>query len=91
MRCVTNDSVLRSVPLFQGTDADTAADIVRLLVSRTYLPEDILVHEGDLSREMFIIRRGVVEVLAPKESGPPLYLSSGSYFGDVGVVRRRFC
>jgi len=86
VRVVANDSVLTSVPLFEDTDPETAADIVRLLVSRTYLPNDILVNEGDESREMFIIRRGVVEVLAPRGQGASVYLSAGAYFGDVGVI-----
>ena len=45
---------------------------------------DRIVYKGDVGREMYIIRRGLVEVLSKNQLYSISTLGPGGYFGEVG-------
>ena|ERR1043166_7965017 len=49
---------------------------------------EIVVHEGDTSREMFVIQRGSVEVTKLAEAGEVVLatLERGSFFGEMSLL-----
>ncbi|RHZ40464.1 hypothetical protein DYB26_004785, partial [Aphanomyces astaci] len=61
----------------------------RLLLSGTTAPSprrvDTIIQEGDTGREMFFVRRGLVNVEVP--TGPPhIQLKDGDFFGEMALV-----
>ncbi|RHY44221.1 hypothetical protein DYB38_011453, partial [Aphanomyces astaci] len=65
------------------------AAFTRLLLSGTIAPSprrvDTIIQEGDTGREMFFVRRGLVNVEVP--TGPPhIQLKDGDFFGEMALV-----
>lgn len=79
----TNDRIIRSTPLFKGCSPQVSEYIVKQLQLRVYVPGDFLVRKGDDSRELFIVQRGLVEVLNVSAAGASIFLGSGMYFGEL--------
>ena len=44
---------------------------------------DTIVYSGDVGREMYIMRRGLVEVLSKNKESVVATLGPGGYFGEV--------
>jgi CRP-like cAMP-binding protein len=57
-------------------------------ITREYKKGDLIISEGDLGREMFIIKSGAVEVL--KKDGdtliPLAVLERGDFFGEMAIL-----
>ena len=64
MLCVTSDSIefLKKVPLFTGFATDDLLAVSRLLRARRYTKRTVLMHEGDPSAALYIIKKGSVAV-----------------------------
>lgn len=86
MRLSADDKIIQAIPLFKDCQKNVISEIVGLLVQRTYLPGDMLIEKGDDSHEMYIIKRGVVEIIGAAECGASVFISAGNHFGDVGAV-----
>lgn len=76
-------------------------DIGRLIAIghwATYNTEETIIREGDPSDELYIIQKGMVEVVVPRGNipdipGPPeitsvVRLGAGQIFGEMGLVDR---
>lgn len=78
--------LLESMPLFKqlipGFTRDLAFDARRMLI----LPGDLIVHKGDIGKEMYFIMRGVAEILAEDDKRVVTEISEGAYFGEVGMI-----
>ena len=63
-----------------------------ILADPYYLAQDgeKIFEEGDLAREMFILRRGRVQVLA-KDGHVLVTLDQGQFFGEIGLFAVRKC
>ncbi len=46
---------------------------------------DIIVHVGDMSRDLYIVRRGQAEILSADRSCVVATCGPGGYFGEVSV------
>jgi len=72
------------MPLFSGLDANSIADISRLLTSEIIPPDTVIVRKGDAAQAMFFILEGDVEVeISPK----PTLLTAGQYFGEIALLK----
>eukprot|EP00794_Sanderia_malayensis_P016547 gene16547-18222_t len=76
--------ILQDVPIFKDTDERFQRMIS--LVTKTYLftPGDTIVQVGDMSRTLYIVRRGHAEVLSADRSCVVATCGPGGYFGEVG-------
>lgn len=73
------------VPLFQGFDAETIAEIMRYLRSQTAQPGQVIVRKGEQATAMFVIAAGDVHVDLP---GNGVVLSAGDFFGEIALLKQ---
>ena len=85
----TNDQIIKATPLFKDATAEVSAFVVRMLQLRVYVPGDVLFRRGDESHELYIMQRGLVEVLGVTATGGSVFLGPSMYFGELGAVLGR--
>ncbi|KUF78872.1 Potassium/sodium hyperpolarization-activated cyclic nucleotide-gated channel 4 [Phytophthora nicotianae] len=84
------DNLLK-IPFFQlATDAILGM-ICMQLHQVIYMPDDFIIQEGEIGKELFMIVKGIVRVLPPNGCKKPeaetiILLSEGDFFGEIGVV-----
>ena len=71
------------VPLFQGLDAETIAEIMRFLSSQIAQPGQMIVRRGEAAHSMYFIAEGEVEVHAINAH---VVLGVGDFFGEVALL-----
>ncbi len=90
--------LLRHCELFSGLTPEQIERIAALCKKVIYDADDVIIHEGDPSDEMYIVRSGMVEVLVsrgaiPDVPGPPqltpiVRLGHGQLCGEMALVDR---
>ncbi|KAF0686235.1 Aste57867_21940 [Aphanomyces stellatus] len=65
--------LLNTVPIFAGSDSKFLGKVCMALDTAVYLPGDVIIHKDDIGREMFIVRKGFVEVLTGDRALPVLH------------------
>jgi CRP-like cAMP-binding protein len=91
--------VVSHISLFSEIDDLLLGEICLSLRTRIFLPQDMILFKGDVGKELFIIAKGVVEVLRDdlsppqRQKAPPILLKSGSFFGEIALIMetRRTC
>lgn len=91
--------LLVKIPLFKHADDDVLGLICQKLERIIYMPDDFIFKKGDLGKELYIVARGIVFVLADGdeistdvrrdssiESAKPILLTDGAFFGEIGIV-----
>ncbi|OQS05145.1 phosphatidylinositol-4-phosphate-5-kinase (PIPK-D1/GPCR-PIPK) [Thraustotheca clavata] len=82
--------LVQSVPLFKDfTDAEKQ-ELVEKAPLKTYNTGDIILHQGDISDDFFIIVSGQVEVSQSVGNQSPVVvatLASGDYFGEKAALQ----
>ena len=82
-----NQRIISTVPLFKDVPSHVSAAIVMQLQPRIFVPEDMIITQGELADEMFLIFRGVVKLVELSEQeGHGIYLKDGDYFGEIAVL-----
>ena len=82
-----NSRIISTVPLFANVPEHVCAAIVMQLQPRIFVPEDLIITQGDWADEMFLIFRGVVKLVELSEQeGYSIYLKDGDYFGEIAVL-----
>jgi CRP/FNR family transcriptional regulator len=83
---------LQRISLFQGISRREFGHLFQALVSRSYAPGEILFHEGDVGRALFILESGKVELSRMTAKGGSAHLASlnpGDYFGEMSLLDER--
>ncbi|KAH9082309.1 hypothetical protein Ae201684P_009635 [Aphanomyces euteiches] len=70
--------LLNTVPIFAGSDSMFLGKVCMALETAVYLPGDTIIHKDEVGREMFIVRKGQVEVLAGDKLPTRVMTSSSS-------------
>lgn len=91
--------VVSHISIFSEIDDLLLGEICLSLRTRIFLPEDMILFKGDVGKELFIIAKGVVEVLrddlppSQRNLSPPILLDNGSFFGEIALIMetRRTC
>jgi glucose-6-phosphate 1-dehydrogenase len=85
---VINRAVLEKVPLFQHGDAIFLHNLSMMLRPVVYSPGDYIIKAGDPGNEMYVVCRGLVEVLG--RDGQLLNtLGEGSFFGELSLLSQQ--
>jgi CRP-like cAMP-binding protein len=81
---------LKKAQIFADLSQDELERIAALCRQRTHNQDDVILSEGETSRELFVIDQGMVEVsLAAGEVPTPLInLGAGQVFGEMTLVDR---
>ncbi len=89
---------LRRSDLFCGLAEDDLRQLIAIGHWATYNAGETIIREGDPSEELYVIQKGLVEVVVPYGAiadipGPPeptpvVQLGEGQVFGEMGLVDR---
>ena len=77
---------LRAVPLLRGLPPSFIAAVAARVQSRIYMRDEVVFRAGELSREMFFIVHGTVEVLDGVKNTRMSLLEDGAYFGELALI-----
>ena len=85
---VIHRDTLQSIPLFGECDPVFLNALVMTLKPVAVDGGEVLMHRGEPGHEMYIICRGVVDVLGEDEQ-PIHTLAEGSFFGEIALLMNR--
>lgn len=74
---------LKRVKLFQNFEAGLLQELVLKLQLQVFSPRDYICRKGDVGREMYIVKRGILSVVADDGEKVFAKLHDGSVFGEV--------
>ncbi|KAF8463144.1 hypothetical protein BDZ91DRAFT_777014 [Kalaharituber pfeilii] len=77
---------LRSFPLFQSAPDSFLTAIAKHLRPQTHSPRDYIITEGDDSKSMYWLVRGVVAVTSRDGESTYAELKAGAFFGEIGIL-----
>ena len=75
---------LKNIELFHDIPGEVLADIAALLEEETYEKGQYIVNEGDLGKELFMIVKGEVEVVAG--GNVVAVMKEGAGFGEMALI-----
>jgi len=82
---VLNRETLQKIPLFSEADPILLSSLTMALRPVVFRPGDIVIQKGQIGRELYVISRGEVEVLAD-DGKVVATLSDGAYFGEIALL-----
>jgi len=79
---------LATMPLFESVSAEFMDGVREQAELIQYDPGEVIVHEGDPSDALYVLRLGFVKVTKQFADGeiPLAYLHKGDYFGEMGLL-----
>ncbi|XP_044173366.1 LOW QUALITY PROTEIN: uncharacterized protein LOC114949688 [Acropora millepora] len=78
--------VLEKVPIFMETDENFIRQLSLKAISYIFSPGDCIIYAGDMGREMYCVRRGLVEIIGDDDVTVVGTLGPGAHFGEIGLV-----
>ncbi|XP_074616516.1 uncharacterized protein LOC141875947 [Acropora palmata] len=78
--------VLEKVPIFMETDENFMRQLSLKAISYIFSPGDCIIYAGDMGREMYCVRRGLVEIIGDDDVTVVGTLGPGAHFGEIGLV-----
>ena len=82
---ILNRETLQKVPLFETADSVLLASLIMALKPVVFQPDDLVIRQGEIGREMYLISRGKVDVT--DGSGNALAtLGEGDFFGEASLL-----
>ena len=75
---------LSHVPLLSGLSKRDLARILGIGSERGFGEGDVIVREGDLGRDFYLLLTGTAELKVPRQQ--PEALGPGDYFGEIAVL-----
>ena len=79
------EEIVQNVPFFEGTRPDFLKKLLKVVVSNLHCPGDFIYHAGDLGEELYLVKKGFVEILSDDLSHVVNVLGIGGYFGEVST------
>ncbi|MDO6387997.1 MULTISPECIES: Crp/Fnr family transcriptional regulator [Uliginosibacterium] len=82
-------TALRTVPIFQGLDAERLEEVARCATLRRVARGTTVVQAGELTDNVYFVLNGSLKVLVSDEDGREVILTiigQGDVFGEMGVL-----
>jgi len=81
----TTEQILAALP---DTTQATLSGLGKDVEHQIYKPSETIIHKGDEADRFYVIIRGDVEIIQPDQQDVVVArLSSGQYFGEIGLLR----
>ena len=80
-----NSSIVEKVAMFKDMDEEFIRQVVQLLETEVYLPNDYIFRQHELGESMYFLLNGTVEVIVDGQI--VAQLSSGSPFGEAALLQ----
>ena len=77
---------LKRVDIFQNTEAGFLCELVLRLRPVLFSPGDYVCRKNEVGHEMYIVSRGILEVVTNEGKMVVATLKAGSYFGEISVL-----
>ncbi|KAI1704461.1 cyclic nucleotide-binding domain-containing protein [Ditylenchus destructor] len=77
---------LRKVRIFQDCEAGLLAELALKLQLQVFRPNDYVCRKGDIGREMYIVKRGRLQVVSDDGKKVFTNLQEGSVFGELSIL-----
>ena len=77
---------IAAVPVFAGLPPEAHGALADAAVRRVFGHGEVIVHEGDDGRSMFIVRHGQVRVVVGAEQREVAVTRAGGYFGEMSLL-----
>ncbi|XP_066143480.1 cyclic nucleotide-gated channel rod photoreceptor subunit alpha isoform X2 [Euwallacea fornicatus] len=77
---------LKRVEIFQNTEAGFLCELVLRLRPVLFSPGDYICRKGEVGKEMYIVNRGRLQVVADNGRNVLATLKAGSYFGEISIL-----
>ena len=74
---------MQNVPFFEGTETSFLKKLLKIVVTNLHCPGDFIFCAGDLGEELYLVKKGFVEILSEDLSHVVNRLGIGGYFGEV--------
>lgn len=72
--------------IFQDCEKGLLVDLVLKLKLQVFSPGDYVCRKGDVGKEMYIIKRGKLDVVADDGETVFVTLADGAVFGEVSIL-----
>lgn len=81
-------SVLADVPLFKGLSVKLLRKLLTELIEKKYAPDDVIFHEGDSGKALYVVLEGSVKIIKKSHSGNRTLavVGPGSHFGELALI-----
>jgi CRP/FNR family cyclic AMP-dependent transcriptional regulator len=82
--------VLGEVPLFKGIGKSLLRKLLTDLIEKKYAAGDIIFHEGDSGKALYVVLDGSVRISKRSNSGDKTLalLGPGSHFGELALINQ---
>lgn len=77
---------LKKVQLFADLDRNLLIDLVTAFRLQTFSPGDFVCRKGDIGREMYVVKRGSLEVVSDDGNKVFVTLGVGTVFGEISLL-----
>ncbi|KAF2361169.1 Cyclic nucleotide-binding domain, partial [Trinorchestia longiramus] len=77
---------LKQVRIFQDCEPGLLVELVLKLTLQVFSPGDFVCRKGDVGKEMYIVKRGSLSVVADDGKQILATLGAGSVFGEVSIL-----
>ena len=83
---LTNFALIKRVPFFRDADERCVRDIISVLHMGLYVPEEVIITEGDMGDEMYFIKKGQCQIFIARTGVVIATVKDGNYFGETAII-----
>ena len=78
--------ILKKVNIFSDCESSFLEELVTKLKLRVYSPDEYVCRKGDVGKEMYIIKKGKLNVVSQDGKIVFVTLQKGAYFGELSIL-----
>ena len=82
--------MLGAVPLFKGMGKNLLRKLLADLIEKRYAAGDVIFHEGDNGKAVYVVLEGAVRIFKGSHSGDKTLalLGPGTHFGELAIINQ---
>jgi len=85
----TNGALIRKIPIFRAAPDACIAEVMLALKPHLFTPGEMIVRQGNVARDMFVVKMGMVSAFVTTEDGEEKKLATlraGDFFGEGALI-----